>query len=83
MRGTFDSPVVSEGSFTMEARLPVATSMDYGVTLAAATGGRSVLTTRFDGYEPVALELGATTRRRGVNPLDREKWILSCRNALQ
>lgn len=83
MRGTFDSPVVSEGSFTMEARLPVATSMDYGVTLAAATGGRSVLTTRFDGYEPVALELGATTRRRGVNPLDWEKWILSCRNALQ
>ncbi len=83
MRGSFDSPVVSEGSFTMEARLPVATSMDYGVTLAAATGGRSVLTTRFGGYEPVDLELGAATRRRGVNPLDREKWILSCRNALQ
>ena len=83
MRGTFDSPVISEGSFTLEARLPVATSMDYGVTLAAATGGRSVLTTRFDGYEPVALELGAATRRRGVNPLDREKWILFCRNALQ
>ncbi len=82
MRGAFDSPVISGATFTLEARLPVASSMDYGVTLAA-TGGRSVLTTRFDGYQPCPLELGAQTRRRGVNPLDRERWILSCRNALQ
>jgi ribosomal protection tetracycline resistance protein len=37
---------------------------------------------RFSGYEKCPVELGATTPRRGVNPLDRAKWILHKRNAL-
>ena len=37
---------------------------------------------RFAGYQPCALELGATTPYRGVNPLDQAKYILSIRGAL-
>ncbi len=82
MRGEFDSPVVHGGTFTMEARVPVATSLDYAVRLAVLTSGKGVLSTRFDGYQECPLELGAVAKRRGVNPLDRAKWILSQRNAL-
>jgi ribosomal protection tetracycline resistance protein len=82
MRGTFDAPVIQQGRFEVEARLPVSTSMDYSVRLGALTGGRGHMTTRFDGYEPCPLELGATTPYRGVNPLDQAKYILSVRKAL-
>lgn len=35
-----------------------------------------------EGYRECSLELGATASRRGVNPLDRSKYILSVRKAL-
>ncbi|MBR5742835.1 MAG: TetM/TetW/TetO/TetS family tetracycline resistance ribosomal protection protein, partial [Clostridia bacterium] len=35
MRGSYDSPVIRDGVFTMEARVPAATSMDYAVRLAS------------------------------------------------
>ena len=83
MRGVFDSPVIAQGRFTMEARVPAATFMDYTVRLASLTAGRGMISTRFAGYEPCALELGAVAKRRGVNPLDRERWILTQRSAMQ
>ena len=82
MRGTFDAPVIANGQFEVEARLPVATSLDYSVRLGALTGGRGHLSTLFDGYEPCDVSLGATTPYRGVNPLDQAKYILSIRKAM-
>ena len=83
MRGVFDSPVIAGGRFTMEARVPAAAFMEYTVRLASLTSGRGMVSTRFAGYEPCPLELGAEARRRGVNPLDREKWILTQRSAMK
>lgn len=83
MRGVFDSPVIAGGRFTMEARVPAATFLDYTVRLASLTGGRGMISTRFAGYEPCDLSLGAVAKRRGVNPLDREKWILTQRSAMR
>ena len=83
MRGEFDSPIIASGRVTMEAKVPAATFMDYSVKLAMMTSGRGTISTRFLGYEPCPLELGAVAKRRGVNPLDREKWILSQRSAMQ
>lgn len=82
MRGEFDSPVIRGGFAHMEARVPVATSLDYSVHLAAQTSGRGTISARFCGYQDVALELGAVAKRRGVNPLDRSKWILANRSAM-
>lgn len=82
MRGSYDSPVIREGQFSIEALLPVASSMEYGVRLAAQTSGRGVLSSRFAGYQECPLELGATARRHGVNPLDRDRWILTMRSAM-
>jgi len=82
MRGEFDSPVIRAGTFIVEAHIPVATSLEYPIKLGIITSGRAVVTTRFTGYRECPVELGASTKRRGVNPLDRAKWILYKRNAL-
>lgn len=51
--------------------------------LAALTGGRAVLGSRFSHWQPCPLELGASTPYRGVNPADRARYILWARSALQ
>ena len=83
MRGTFDSPTIINGSFTIEGRYPAATSIDFPIRLASITSGRGVLAAAFSGYEPCPLELGVTTPYRGINPLDRAKYILYIRGAIQ
>ncbi len=83
MRGEFDAPVVKKNKCTVECRLPVSTSLDYPVRLATISSGRAIYSTRFGGYRDCPLELGATTPRRGINPLDRAKWILYARGAIQ
>ncbi len=83
MRGTFDSPVITGDRFTMEARIPAATSMEYPAAFAALTSGKGTYAAQFAGYQECPLELGKTAKRRGVDPRDRAKWILYNRNALQ
>ncbi len=82
MRGSFDSPVISKGCFTVEGEIPAATSLDYPVRLGIISSGKGVISSRFSGYQPVPLEMGAVRERVGVNPLDRAKFILAMRNAL-
>ncbi|MCL1877288.1 MAG: TetM/TetW/TetO/TetS family tetracycline resistance ribosomal protection protein [Defluviitaleaceae bacterium] len=82
MRGEFDNPVMTGGKVEMEAIVPVASSMDYFVRFASLTSGRGTLNSDFYGYKECPLELGATAARRGIDPLDRDKWILHKRGAL-
>jgi ribosomal protection tetracycline resistance protein len=82
MRGTFESPEIQGDTFRIQARIPVATSLDYPTRLGSLTGGRGSLSTRFAGYQECPLELGATCPRRGIDPRDQAKYILSARKAL-
>jgi ribosomal protection tetracycline resistance protein len=82
MRGEFDSPVISGGKAHIEAIVPVATSLEYAERFSSLTSGRGVMKTEFKGYRECPLELGATAKRRGINPLDRDKWILHKRGAI-
>jgi len=38
---------------------------------------------QLDSYRECPLELGATARRRSVDPLDQSKYILAARSALE
>lgn len=67
----------------LNARIPVRSSLDYSITLASFTGGRGAMSVRLHGYRECPLELGATARRRNVDPLDTSKYILAARNALE
>ncbi|KGE19074.1 GTP-binding protein [Paenibacillus wynnii] len=82
MRGTFEPPVLQGERMVIEGRLPLATSLDYPVTLSSYTKGRSTFTSFFAGYEACPPDVIAERTRRGVNPLDQAKYILSVRKAL-
>ncbi|MBQ3878896.1 MAG: TetM/TetW/TetO/TetS family tetracycline resistance ribosomal protection protein [Oscillospiraceae bacterium] len=81
MRGEFDSPVLSSGTFTIECRLPVAESMEYPARLASLSGGRASFYSRFDSYRLCPPGIGKAAPYRGVNPTDRARWILYKRGA--
>jgi ribosomal protection tetracycline resistance protein len=67
----------------LNARIPVQSSLDYSITLASFTGGRGAMSVRLHGYRECPLELGATAKRRNVDPLDTSKYILAARSALE
>ena len=80
--GEFDSPVIEKGRFTVEAQVPAAKSLDLPAKLAAISGGRGVMTSTLSGYRACPPGFVMTTPRRGVDPLDRSKYILWARNAI-
>ncbi|MCL2405527.1 MAG: TetM/TetW/TetO/TetS family tetracycline resistance ribosomal protection protein [Defluviitaleaceae bacterium] len=82
MRGEFDTPVIAGGKVDVEAIVPVASSVDYPVQFASLTSGKGIISIDFHGYKKCPHELGAVCKLRGIDPLDRDKWILHKRGAL-
>lgn len=82
MRAVFGAPELRGDRMTIEGRVPLAESMEYPVTLGSLTKGRGTIITFFDGYEECPADIKAERPRRGVNPLDQAKYILSVRKAL-
>lgn len=82
MRGSFANPEIEEGRFTLQALVPLATSMDYPIKLSSRSGGKARISSRFHGYAAVEDELGQTREYRGISPLDRSKYILWRRKAI-
>ncbi len=83
MGGEYDSPVIRSDNVILEAIVPVATSMDFPTKLAVISSGKAVLNQSFYGYRECRDGLEHINPRRGVNPLDRSKWILYARGAYQ
>lgn len=81
MGGEYDSPVIRSGMTTIEAIVPVATSMNFPERLATLTSGKAVLSQMFYGYRECNDGIEHINPRQGVNPLDRSKWILWARGA--
>ncbi|NDI35133.1 GTP-binding protein [Chengkuizengella sediminis] len=82
MRATFDSPNQQEDRMIVEGIIPLSTSMEYSIELASLTKGKGTITTYFQGYQECPEGVLATRERRGINPLDQSKYILSVRKAL-
>lgn len=83
MGGEYDTPVIRSGIVTLEAIVPVATSMNFPERLATLSSGKAVLSQKFYGYRECRDGEEHINPRRGVNPLDRSKWILWARGAYQ
>lgn len=81
--GEYDSPLTLGQNVTLEAIVPVATSMDLPTRIAVLSSGKAVLNQSFYGYRECRDGLEHVNPRRGVNPLDRSKWILYARGAYQ
>ena len=63
MRGEVLASETDGDRVCLNALVPVAESMDYAVTLAAATGGRGAMSVRLHSWQPCPLELGAQDAR--------------------
>jgi ribosomal protection tetracycline resistance protein len=83
MRGSFESPVMDNERFTLQAILPLATSLDFPVKLSSRSGGKARISTRFYGYSECTDEQGVIRPFRGISPLDTAKYILKARRAIQ
>ena len=79
--GEADSPLYFGDSAVIEAIIPAASSMDLPVKLASWSSGRAILSSSFYGYRECRDGAEHINPRRGVNPLDRSKWILWARGA--
>lgn len=82
MRAEFEPPSILQGRFMVEGILPVATSLEYPVKLRSMTGGRGIMSSSFARYQECPSDVHVIRPRRGVDPLDQSKYILSVRNAL-
>lgn len=83
MRGEVLDSVADGERVILNALVPVQTSLDYSVTLASVTSGRGAMSVKLHGYRECPLELGATAKRKSVDPLDTSKYILAARSALE
>ena len=83
LRAEFENPQITEGKFILSGKIPLASSLDYSPRLSSITGGKVKFSTKFSGYRKCPLELGETTDFRGISPLDRAKYILKARKAIQ
>ena len=81
MRGEFESPEINSGQFSITAYLPVQSSVNYPQKFSSLTSGKGTYFSEFYEYRECPKELYKTLPRRGVDPLDRPKWILYCRSA--
>ena len=83
MDGEYDAPVNFGDTTVIEAIVPAATSMDFPTKLASMSSGKAAVGISFWGYRECRDGREHINPRRGVNPLDRSKWILWARGAYQ
>ena len=83
MRGEVLETLNEDDRVILTAKVPVESSMDYATTLASITSGRGAMSVQLDSYRECPLELGATARRRNVDPVDQSRYILAARSALE
>ena len=66
----------------LDSIVPLAKFMDFPTRLASFSSGKAVCQTNFHGYRECKPGEGCDAPRRGVDPLDRAKWILWARGAM-
>ncbi len=82
MRGTFETPDISDGIAEIKGKLPVASSLQYQIELASLSGGKAQYLTEFYRYEKCPESEGVERPYQGISPLDRAKFILKARKAI-
>jgi ribosomal protection tetracycline resistance protein len=83
MRGSFETPDIIGDRFEMKGLIPLASSMDYSVKLTSRSGGKARIFTQFHSYQPCTDEEGVVREYKGLSPLNRGKYILQHRGAIQ
>ncbi|MFC1898537.1 GTP-binding protein [Candidatus Cloacimonadota bacterium] len=83
LRGSYETPEIVSGMALIKGIIPAATSLDYQLTLSSISAGKSAFRTSFHSYQKCITEDGVVRPYRGINPLDRSKYILKMRGAIK
>lgn len=81
-RAEIGIPMIEGENFILTGTIPVSTSLEYPHRFYSLTGGKGKYSTKFNCYRECPIEFSETTPYRGINPLDRAKYILKARRAL-
>lgn len=82
MGGEYETPSTFGDVAVLEAIVPAANYLDFPAKLASMSSGKAVCSSTFRGYRECTDGVIHENPRRGVNPLDRAKWILWARGAI-
>ena len=82
MGGEYETPSTFGDVAVLEAIVPAANYLDFPSKLASMSSGKAVCSSTFRGYRECTDGMIHENPRRGVNPLDRAKWILWARGAI-
>ncbi len=82
MGGEYETPSTFGDVAVLEAIVPAANYLDFPSKLASMSSGKAVCSSTFRGYRECTDGQIHENPRRGVNPLDRAKWILWARGAI-
>ncbi|MBR5311967.1 MAG: TetM/TetW/TetO/TetS family tetracycline resistance ribosomal protection protein [Clostridia bacterium] len=82
MGGEYETPSTFGDVAVIEAIVPAANYLDFPSKLASMSSGKAVCSSTFRGYRECTDGQIHENPRRGVNPLDRAKWILWARGAI-
>ncbi len=83
MRGTFNSPEITNGIFILEGMMPLSSSSDYSIKLSSRSGGKAKIALNFHSYQVCRDSIDHTREYKGISPADTAKYILKARKALQ
>ena len=82
-RGQFESPLIEGDRMLFFADMPLSMALDLPVRVSSLSGGKAKLSYTFKGYQPCTDDQGVIRPYKGINPLDRSKYILKMRKAIQ
>lgn len=82
-RGTIVSQQEKPGRFSITAEIPVSECLRFAPAYPSLTSGSGNLSMRFSHYAPCPEGLWQMRERIGVDPLERSKYILWMRGALE
>lgn len=82
-RGQFESPVIEGDKMVFFAELPLSMGLDLPVRVSSLSGGKAKLSYTLKGYQPCTDDQGVIRPYKGISPLDRSKYILKMRKAIQ
>jgi ribosomal protection tetracycline resistance protein len=81
-RGTYETPELANGIALIKGTVPAATTLDYQLILNSTSAGKAAFRTNFHSYQKCATKDGIVRTYKGINPLDRSKYILKMRGAI-
>lgn len=82
LRGEFEPPDLMNGKALIRGLVPAATTLNYQIELYSFTSGKGKFSTQFHSYQPCELKEGTTREYKGIDPLDKAKYIMKMRKLL-